>query len=413
MYQTPTSVPVDPIISRLRPRTVAEVLDQAFRLYRKHFLTFVAIIAVVHVPLQLMIQSATAFLLGDLAGIQDEIISGGTSRGRTNQITSYFIVLYSAILGLSLLYGLLQKLSEGALTVAVADSHLDRPVTFGNSYRQMLRQIGPLLGLIVLQILIALAVFVPIILVLLVALGLGLGGNSTAGAGGALVCVACVLILPAIAALAYVSIRLTVTTPALIVEKLGPMEAIRRSWGLVSNYWWRTLALVAVLWVLQLVVLQGPASLVSGIVAIFAPRNFVLQQLISGVVTTLTTLVYLPLQLISITLYYFDLRVRKEGFDLETAMSQRYSPAMPAPGWGGSYGTSYGYGQPQYGQTQPVGDYVPPQLGVESQGQPYGYGSNRSDYEQPYTPEYSGEPTLPTAPEMPVAPETPRSSDTQ
>jgi len=67
MYDAATrQVSVDPIISRLRPRTVAEILDQAFRLYRKHFLTFVAIIAVVHVPLQLATQVISALLIGNL-----------------------------------------------------------------------------------------------------------------------------------------------------------------------------------------------------------------------------------------------------------------------------------------------------------------------------------------------------------
>src|SRR5436190_24005676 len=65
-YGAANAAPVDPIISRLRPRDMAGILDQAFRLYRKHFLTFLAIIAVVHVPIQLLIQGITISLLGPL-----------------------------------------------------------------------------------------------------------------------------------------------------------------------------------------------------------------------------------------------------------------------------------------------------------------------------------------------------------
>src|SRR5438046_10707460 len=92
MYQTATpATSVDPIISRLRPRSVGEILDQAFRLYRRHFLTFIAIIAVVHVPLQLAMQLATAFLVG---GLQNDILNGGLSTGslptsRTNDLLHY------------------------------------------------------------------------------------------------------------------------------------------------------------------------------------------------------------------------------------------------------------------------------------------------------------------------------------
>ena len=57
---------IDTIISRLRPRDVGGIIDQAFRLYRKHFWTFLAIIAVVHVPTQLLVQAANIAFLGSV-----------------------------------------------------------------------------------------------------------------------------------------------------------------------------------------------------------------------------------------------------------------------------------------------------------------------------------------------------------
>lgn len=396
-----TGVSVDPIISRLRPRTVAEVLDHAFRLYRKHFLTFIAIIAVVVVPIQLLIQASLIFLVGDMSNIQRDTVSSQISSQQASQIFTTVFVLAGGIFGITLIGSLLQKLSEGALTASVADSHQDRPVTFGTAYGVMFPQAGSLLGLIFLQFLIMLAVFAPIVLVFFLAFGL-MFNDSTAGAGGGLICLSCLLFIPAVVGLIYIIIRLLITTPALIVEKLGPMQAIRRSWSLINNYWWRTFAFYLVLYVLGVVVEAGPSSLVSGIVSAFAPRNLVLQQTLSGFITVLTTLIYLPLQLISTTLYYFDLRVRKEGYDLETAMQQRYAPPMPPPGWGGEYGGSYG--QPQYGQTQPTGGYAPPQLGGETRPQAYGY-----DYPQPTTQNFGSDYTQPS----PSAPETPRPADTQ
>lgn len=399
MYQpSPTGVPVDPIISRLRPRTVAEVLDHAFRLYRKNFVTFISILAVVHIPIQLITVASTLFFVGDLGRIQEEASSGSFSTRNTSGLFAFLGAFYVVVLGVALLGGLVQKLSEGALTAGVADSHLDKPVTFGTAYRQMLQRIGPLLGLILLQTLITFAVFIPFILLILFGIGFSFSDN-TAGAGGGLICFGCILMPLALIGLLYLTIRLTVTTPSLIIEKLGPVEAIRRSWGLIQNFWWRTLALQAILFILGYIVQIGPGALVSGLVSAFAPRDFVLQQVASGFVTTFTTLLFLPIQLISITLYYFDLRVRKEGYDLETALSQRYA-APPNPAYGGAYGGGYdsaygsgysGYGQ--YGETQPTGgsgynqpanaygqtqptNYGPPQLGAAEPQSPYSaYGS--------------------------------------
>lgn len=415
MYEPPTTnASVDPIISRLRPRTVAEILDQAFRLYRRHFLTFVAIIAVVYVPLQLVIQGSTAFLLGGLMSDLNDLdnFSGGSS-SQVNELFSYLGVLYAVIIGFSLLSGLLQKLSEGALTAGVTDSYLDRPVSFGSSYRRMFSQAGPLIGLILLQILISVGILLPAIFVLFLAALTATGSNS--GASGLIFCFACILFIPVVVGLVYTSVRLVITTPALIVERLGPVQAVRRSWQLVQNFWWRTFALVAVVGILGWVIQVGPSQLVSALVGIMAPRDFVLQQLITGLVSTLTSLFFLPLQLIAITMYYFDLRTRKEGYDLDTALSQRYPSTDPA-NWGGTYGGyggAYAPGSQGFapgGQPLPPSSYAPPELGV-SGGEPTRYTPPPLTPEPPPAQGYYGGYTPPPADES--NPETPQRDEPQ
>jgi hypothetical protein len=137
-----------------------------------------------------------------------------------------------------------------------------------------------------------------------------------------------------------------------------------------------------VLVILSYIVQAGPAALVQAIIAIFLPRDLVLQQVISGVVTVFTTLVFIPIQLIAVTLYYFDLRVRKEGYDIEAAMSQRYLPAQPQGVWAG-----YGQGA----AAEPV--MPPPALGYDYYGQNYNAGQE-TPTQQYTTPEYgAGNPT--------------------
>jgi hypothetical protein len=428
MYQPPASAaPVDPIISRLRPRTVTEVLDQAFRLYRRHFLTFIAIIAIVHVPLQLVQQVINAITTGDMMNSLYSMDPGAYNPDSTNELFTYLFVGQGVVLLAGVLYWLLQQLSQGALTAAVADSHLDKPVSFGGAYRAMLPHAWRLLGLMFVQLGIILLIFVPIFLCFFLAIGLSIG-SSDAGGATALACGSFLLVIPAFGVLLYVMNRLSVVVPALIVEGLGPVESVRRSWRLVEGYWWRTFGLQVVLTLLSMVVSAGPAAVILGLTGFATPDNFVVQQAIAGIVTVFVTLLYIPIQLIAVTLYYFDLRVRKEGYDLEAAMDQRY-PTAPTPAWAGA---GYGYGgepqynpypqqypqqYPQYGQpTQPTG-YPPPQgyapppdLGAQ-QGQ--GYGS----YAPPTTPTTPPEsarveggfaPETPERPQYDTPPETPR-----
>jgi hypothetical protein len=375
----------------LRPRSVGEILDQSFRLYRKHFLTFIAILAVVQVPMQLLIQFFTALVIGD---VTSDSLTSFSSRSTTFQSSSSnltpFLVLYGVIIVLAIVSGLLQQVSQGALTAAVANSYLDKPVSFSDSYRLMYARLGSLLGVIALQFLLYLAMIVPFIVLFLTGAGLGaFDGGSGAGGGIALVCLGFLLFVIAVVGVIYVSVRWTAATPAVIVEKLGPVEALRRSWALIQNNWWRTVGLTLLLSLLGAAIAQGPAFL-AGIFTVLLTKNLVWQQIISGGITTIINLIYLPIQLIAITLYYFDLRVRKEGYDLETAMAQRYAQ-YPAnqysypnqhgqPTQYGQYGQytqpqpAGGYGTP-YGQpTQPTGGYTPPELGYQPPPAPSDHG---------------------------------------
>jgi hypothetical protein len=356
--------PLDPIISRLRPRTVAEVIDQAFRLYRRHFLTFLAIIAVVHVPLQLLIQGANIWLLTGVTDITNESISGDLSSSQVmNETAGLIAVLYVVVLGLSFLYGILQYLSQGALTAAIADAHMDRPISFGRAYGAMFKHIGPLLGFMVLQILISIGIFVPVIVVfVLAAFGVAAAGSDSGALGFGAICFACFLIIPAILFSAYVFVRLSMVVPAIVIENLGPIEAMRRSWRLVQNYWWRTAAILLVLSILSFVIAAGPAAVIVAIVGLVT-RSFdqVMINAVSGVVTVITAAFFVPLDLTARTLYYFDLRVRKEGFDLDTAMTQRYGqPGAPQTGFGGMQAAPAG----AYAQTQ-AGGMSAPVLGYQ------------------------------------------------
>ena len=161
-----TSAAVDPLISRLRPRSVPEILDQAFRMYRRHFLTFLAIIAVVHVPLQLLIQGLTISMMGNYYTISD--FTEGTTG--TNELLVGMLILYLAIMALSVVYWILQNVCQGALTVAIADSYMDRPVNFAGAYRGVLAKLWPLLGAVGLQLLIGIAIFLPAVLLMALSL---------------------------------------------------------------------------------------------------------------------------------------------------------------------------------------------------------------------------------------------------
>lgn len=392
MIQSPSPTSIDPIISRLRPRSVLEILDQAFRLYRKHFLTFLAIISVTYLPVQLLVQALSVYLQGSVQETQN-LTGSDIEQGLGNEFFIGLIVAVALLLVLSLVGAVLLNLSQGALTAGVTESYMDRHVSFGGSYRSMSHHVGPLLGIMLLQVLIYMAVFVPFILIFIGAFAAAIGGASgDAGVGAAfgLICFAFLLLIPTFILYFYVNVRLALPVPAIMSESLGPVQAMRRSWDLVRNYWWRTAAIVFVLGIMNSIVTAGPAYLVQALILIFTGSfDPVTVTAISGAVAVLTSLLFVPIQLIAMTLYYFDQRVRKEGFDIDTAIGQRYSPPG-APGYGQSpyngYGSqpaypgAQGYGSPQYQYPQPNTQIAPPALGYAEQASGESAGARLQQY---------------------------------
>ena len=104
--------------------------------------------------------------------------------------------------------------------------------------------------------------------------------------------------------------------PVLLVEGLRGRKALGRSFALVQGRWWRTFGVIVVGFILASVVsamMQGVFLL--GI--LFDPDNDVVVVVLNAIATTLALAIATPFQAALVTVVYFDLRIRKEGFDLE------------------------------------------------------------------------------------------------
>jgi hypothetical protein len=110
--------------------------------------------------------------------------------------------------------------------------------------------------------------------------------------------------------------------PVVVLERKSAAQALRRAWDLTRRRFWWVLGFVFILFVFGQIVVSGPAALLSLGLSFLVGDSFDLatQTLLRTIIQSLSSLVlsllYLPLQLTAITLVYFDLRVRTEGFDL-------------------------------------------------------------------------------------------------
>ena len=255
----------------LRPLGVGEIIDHSLAIYRRQF-----------APLFLITLMANGLPL--VVGIYV------TTAGGVAEHTVLWLVnmLFSVVLG---------ALATAATLFIVSETYLGRTISAGEAFSRATRYIGRL-------------VLLSFAMALLIGLGFLL------------------LIVPGFIALS----GLLVSTQALVLEDSGPGEALSRSWSLTKGHRWKMLGLVIVIGIIIMIptvalsFLMMPSAMESGVI------QYTTTDVVWIVVQQLVTIIIYPLLYCALTVAYYDLRVRKEGFDLELLESTLAHALPPSRG---------------------------------------------------------------------------------
>ena len=311
----------------LRPMSFGQLLDRSFRLYRQNFLTFVGIVAAMVIPVYGIY---LVFSLLSIPNIADAIERLDNLSPTDNPLTLFATQMQATGSGNSYLlsilsFFLIQGIATMALVKAIEDSYLGRPADILGSYGKIAGILGPIFIVLIIEIL--------FFIVLIVWFFIPCIGWFT---GLGMLIFASIVIFP--------MVPITV-----VVENQRAFAAIRRAWDLARRRFWWVLGYVLLLSVLAYIIMVGPSALLSigtlymqeTVLSGFdAATRIVIQTSISQVISMFMQMLYLPIQITAITVMYFDLRVRTEGFDLamltaeaaasegETAPATPQAPAM-------------------------------------------------------------------------------------
>jgi hypothetical protein len=242
----------------LRPLSVGEILDVSFTLYRRHFTTLATVAVVCSgIPVLLSLYIQA---------------SGGVLQNLP--LTLLYYVTFT----------ILSSIATAATVFVVSESYLGRPLEAADA----LRRAAPLFSqLIVCSLLLAIVVM--------------FGFLCFFFPGVVLLC------------------GLLLAFPALVLEPgTSPLAALSRSWWLTRGARWRMLGLLVTL----VVLLYVPIIAIAALVTIMLPSGSgqTHDVVTLAIVGVLQMLLY-PLLYCVLTVAYYDLRVRKEGFDLEVLAS--------------------------------------------------------------------------------------------
>jgi hypothetical protein len=324
VYVPPPGSTPGPIVdmrARLRPMGIGDILDETFRLYRENFTRLVATVAIIEVPYQIILLLVGVGFIGSVQSLPG---FNGTTFGqpitppqaaRLSQSSLAFFA-FLPIFGIVTVAAL--TILAAAMAFVISNRYLNRTVTVGQAYGAVVQRIGALL--------LALLWIVVRFILLVVAISVLAGIFSAAHLG----VVALILGLAIIPLTLYFGIAWSLFPQAAVLDGVGGIASTRRSRQLIAGYWWKTFAVVLLTALLVFIVGQIPTAIINGIVGT-ATGSLVVRTIITGIIGLIVGVLVRPIQVSALTLLFYDLKIRKEAFDLEALVQQAGAPTPTVP----------------------------------------------------------------------------------
>jgi hypothetical protein len=279
---------MQPLYPPAAPQSIGQVLDSGFRIFQVSLVSC-------------LLYGALSMIAGQLPNIY--FIASGRALSPFGGGSPLWIGLYFVgALIMLVMYAALIYRQHGVSVGARLGTSVE--------LSQALRKLPAYLALVLLSILVLFVV--PGIIV-----GVCFAVVRSSGASAQMYAVLALSGLIALVPLLYVMTPIALAPASLLLDGRGPWQSIRHVMRLVRGSWWRTSTIIAVAGVL-IIVFYGVAMVIVGLVLPLAGATDV------AAVTAATGVVYVVLGSIGLPFFsavllatYGELKVRKEGFDLE------------------------------------------------------------------------------------------------
>ncbi len=293
----------------LRPLHLGDMFDGAFRIIRFNpRATVGAALLVAAVAMALPVAVSAALSLGGRPLLDPTATTPPSADELTGAVGSIAALVAGSVLlqlGMLLVTGIVAHVTHEAATGRRIGLREAWALTRGKRWR--------LVGLVLL---------LGLAFVLLTGLWIGSVAAVVAfGSTGAAVLYGVVsgLVLLVVAVLLWVRVAL-LSTPALMLEPVGVLGALRRAWRLSAGQLWRLLGIALLAGLVAAVaaaVLGLPLGLLGQLGAFLAPERAALVLVVAQALSTVvTTAVTSPFSAAVTTLQYLDQRMRKEAYDV-------------------------------------------------------------------------------------------------
>jgi hypothetical protein len=322
-----------PATLRLAPSTLGEILDRTIQLYRSRFLLYLGISLV---PTAVVVIPACGIVLF-LAWVGS--INAGSDATAASGVAGFILLAIIGLVAAPVLIAVF-ALTLAAMPYAASRDYLGEKTTIREAYKSVWRQGWRYAWLLILEGFIVWAAPIAVWIALVAtSAGLAAVAHLSGAGGGALFGLATFLAFAALAAyFVWMLLRLSLAFPACVVEQIPATRALKRSFALSMGTKGRIFLLYLLVGVLNWILSMGVTVPLTIVMTLLPGANDPKNASTAGVV--LLVVIYAaafaiqaltrPIYGIALTLFYYDQRIRQEGFDIEWMM-QRAGMVAPAP----------------------------------------------------------------------------------
>ncbi|GAB2917019.1 membrane protein [Nonomuraea fastidiosa] len=298
-----------PGIIPLRPLGLGDILDGTIKLIRSNPKAVLGLSAVAALLTSVPLGVGQALIMdSSRAAIEDPVRA-------SNAEFEAMVGTFGATLVSYAVQFIAVTLLTGVLTRILGRAVFGGNITAGEAWQLSKSRVPALFGVVGLMTLI---MIIPVVVFAVLVIGLSVSGASGGGMLGATL----LFLLFYIGYYLFFRTRFALASPAVVLEGLGPIAAMRRSWRLVTGDFWRMFGILLLTMLLvQFVgsVLTFPFTVVGTALGTFgagSAATTVVTAVLLAVGSTVGLMVVYPFEAGVAGLLYADRRMRSEAFDL-------------------------------------------------------------------------------------------------
>lgn len=299
---------------QLRSLRIGEIFDRATTMYVRNFSVFTLIVLTLLAPTAIV----RYLLLGEQAGDFTQLFQEMSDPRHARAMAPASASLLLTTLTLSIVVLLLAPFVNNAVAAGVAMLYDGERPNYALAFRRVFARGWQLLGTLLLCALIVIGIYVAIVILLVVASAITFSMFQVGGARAAAIAFIALAALVLLSAIALAAVASVFALYATTLEGQYAMQAVRGAFGRLFN---RRELPKALLLTLAYIALEVIALIVTGSVSLLIGSLTRSQPLEQAFATGADAILNAYITIL-LAVYYFDVRTRAEGLDLEVEIAR-------------------------------------------------------------------------------------------